>query len=429
LSGDIDDILLLDVTPLSPDTETMDGVSTSIIERNATIPTKNNAVFSTSVNNQTAVDANGLLNAFFKDYVTGKEQDMVLTAPVKLPEENIKSRREEHERLAAEDAQRARHALHEPPLSSVYTKKKNPFPIIAGCAIVLLFVIVLYSIVTQYPDEPAGPGSIPTESPLTPPPPPTLPLPSLPITPPPPVVVEFPPNGHIETFGSTLLNAIIHGAGPLEIRTPRGDDYYYIMLRDHETREHAMSIFVHPGETVETFVPLGRYEMIYATGKVWYGTEHLFGSHTEHHRALSVLHFYEEGDIAHGHLIELIRQVGGNMPSTAANADDFALSEDTDGGAEAGQTTVGEYALEALLFGNWEWDVSGDYILAFNNDGTGIRGFSTSRAPFTWSTPEEGHLIIFAEAIIESWTFTIISDVLTIDSRQVPGMEYSYIRQ
>ncbi len=148
LAGDVKDVVLLDVTPLSLGIETLGGVCTKLIERNTTIPVKKTQVFSTAADNQTSVeihilqgeremaaynktlgrfsltgiapaprgvpqievgfdiDANGIVKVTAKDMATGNAQDITITASTNLSDEDIEKAVKEAEKFAEEDKKR-----------------------------------------------------------------------------------------------------------------------------------------------------------------------------------------------------------------------------------------------------------------------------------------------------------------------------------
>ncbi len=148
LAGEVRDILLLDVTPLTLSIETLGGVATPLIERNTTVPTRKSKIFTTAADNQTAVDihvvqgerkmaadnmtlgkfqlvgippaprnvpqievtfdidANGIVNVTAKDLATGNAQSITITATTNLSDDDVDRMVEDAEKYAEEDAKR-----------------------------------------------------------------------------------------------------------------------------------------------------------------------------------------------------------------------------------------------------------------------------------------------------------------------------------
>jgi len=165
MAGDVKDILLLDVTPLTLSIETLGGIATPLIERNTTVPTRKSKIFTTAVDNQPAVeihvvqgerklasdnmtlgkfqlvgippaprntpqievtfdiDANGIVNVKAKDLATGNEQSITITASTNLTDDDVNRMVRDAEKYAEEDAKR---------LDQVETKNKADQMIFAG---------------------------------------------------------------------------------------------------------------------------------------------------------------------------------------------------------------------------------------------------------------------------------------------------------
>lgn len=105
---------------------------------------------------------------------------------------------------------------------------------------------------------------------------------------------------------------------PLSVEV-KGDDAYYIYLKALHTSLDTMEFMIKPGSSVELDVPVGRYEIYYATGKTWYGVDQKFGPETAYYKCDGTFQFTETS----GWALELYEQVGGNLDTDKISANDF----------------------------------------------------------------------------------------------------------
>jgi hypothetical protein len=106
------------------------------------------------------------------------------------------------------------------------------------------------------------------------------------------------------------------GLAPLNIVTEPGRDYF-VKLVDPATGADAVAIYVRGGSTAEFQVPLGSYEIRYASGSTWYGPEELFGPDTQYAKADQTFDFREDPGGYVGYTLTLIMREGGNLSTSA----------------------------------------------------------------------------------------------------------------
>lgn len=109
---------------------------------------------------------------------------------------------------------------------------------------------------------------------------------------------------------------------PLEIQTS-GDKAYCIKLVSQHNPNDYIFFFIRPGETAEYLMPLGDFELRYASGDTWYGLSYLFGSDTVYSKSDDILSFTFDGEYYNGHTITLYPVSNGNMSTEIISADEF----------------------------------------------------------------------------------------------------------
>ncbi len=130
-------------------------------------------------------------------------------------------------------------------------------------------------------------------------------------------VYELPPNGHI--FYSSGKNHI----APLKIRAPNYSSNFFVKVCNPESGKSVKTLFVRTGSIVSTKVPLGTYELKYATGKEWYGENCLFGRQTVYSKADRSFSFQIQDNKVAGYNIELIFQLSDNLQTFEISPEDF----------------------------------------------------------------------------------------------------------
>ena len=128
-------------------------------------------------------------------------------------------------------------------------------------------------------------------------------------------IFNQPPQALPETGSSNA--SFSNGVAPLKITTSgAGGDNYFVKLVNLGTQQDLAGYFIRSGDTLDIQVPIGTYEMKYATGKIWYGPAYLFGPETAYSKAESPFTF----ELDRGYTVELIMQQNGNLRTAGIEA-------------------------------------------------------------------------------------------------------------
>lgn len=109
---------------------------------------------------------------------------------------------------------------------------------------------------------------------------------------------------------------------PLEIRSQSGSDYF-VKVTNQYTGDDISTIYIRGGDTVSIEVPLGTYEIKYASGETWYGDQKLFGTQTSYSKADELFTFSDTGYQITGYTITLYQVVNGNLQTITLDPSQF----------------------------------------------------------------------------------------------------------
>ena len=113
------------------------------------------------------------------------------------------------------------------------------------------------------------------------------------------------------------------GVAPLEVKTPYGDHNHVIKVVQAATKSTVVEVFARAGQTVNIDLPLGSYEIRYASGETWFGWDYLFGPETTYNKADKIFTFSDDGYQVSGYTVELILQPQGNLHTSGLRPENW----------------------------------------------------------------------------------------------------------
>lgn len=140
-----------------------------------------------------------------------------------------------------------------------------------------------------------------------------------------PVEIHELPTPEVPRPASGLYSQNLYGQpaiAPLEIRSQSGSDYF-VKVTNQYTGEDVSTIYIRGGDTISIEVPLGTYEIKYASGETWYGDQKLFGTQTSYSKADELFTFSDTGYQITGYTITLYQVVNGNLQTITLDPSQF----------------------------------------------------------------------------------------------------------